>query len=148
MLDVEEGVEGALTAYDAILAKGMPAFHPTSDIRLTDYATGYFAVQGVAEDIPLDGQQQVGFYCADLTLNVYTDGNSKIISLRNVMPTELVRQNVTLPVIYDDALSASAVLSDATDFDMYLAFLDGKTTTTLTGEWTDNVRCSGPLNLS
>ena len=64
------------------------------------------------------------------------------------MPTELVRQNVTLPVIYDDALSASAVLSDATDFDMYLAFLDGKTTTTLTFEWTYNVRCSVPLNLS
>lgn len=148
LLDVQEGVEGALTAYDAILAKGTPVFHPTFDISLKDYATGYFAVQGAAEDIPLDGQQQVGFYCADLTLNVYTDGNSKIISFRNIMPTELVRQNVTLPVIYDDALSASAVLSDATDFDMYLAFLDGKTTTTLTFEWTYNVRCSVPLNLS
>lgn len=43
------------------------------------------------------------------------------------MPTELTRQNVTLPVIYDDALSATALLSDSTDFDMSLAFLDGKT---------------------
>ena len=32
LLDVEEGVEGALTAYDAILAKGTPVFHPTFDI--------------------------------------------------------------------------------------------------------------------
>lgn len=148
LLDVQEGVEGALTAYDAILAKGTPVFHPTFDISLSDYGTGYFAVQGTAEDIPLDGQQQVGFYCADLTLNVYTDGNSKIISLRNLKPTELVRQNVTLPVIYEDGLSASAVLTDTTDFDMYLAFLDGKTTTTLTFEWTYDIRCSVPLNLS
>lgn len=148
LLDVEEGVEGALTAYDAILAKGTPVFHPTFDISIKDYAAGYFAVQGIAEDIPLDGQQQVGFYCADLTLNVYTDGNSKIISLRNIMPAELVRQNVTLPVIYDDALSAAAVLSDSTDFDLYAVFLDGKNTTTLTFEWTYNVRCSVPLNLS
>lgn len=64
------------------------------------------------------------------------------------MPTELTRQNVTLPVIYDDALSATALLSDSTDFDMSLAFLDGKTCTTLTFEWTYNVRCSVPLNLS
>ena len=33
-------------------------------------------------------------------------------------------------------------------FDMSLAFLDGKTSTTLTFEWTYNVRCSVPLNLS
>ena len=135
-------------AYDAILAKGTPVFHPTFNIALSDYGTGYFAVQGYAEDIPLDNQKQVGFYCADLTLNIYTDGNSKIISLRNIMPTELTRQNVTLPVIYDDALSATALLSDSTDFDMSLAFLDGKTSTTLTFEWTYNVRCSVPLNLS
>lgn len=148
LLDVQDGVEGALTAYDAILAKGTPVFHPTFNIALSDYGTGYFAVQGYAEDIPLDNQKQVGFYCADLTLNIYTDGNSKIISLRNIMPTELTRQNVTLPVIYDDALSATALLSDSTDFDMSLAFLDGKTSTTLTFEWTYNVRCSVPLNLS
>ena len=131
---MQDGVEGALTAYDAILAKGTPVFHPTFNIALSDYGTGYFAVQGYAEDIPLD--------------NIYTDGNSKIISLRNIMPTELTRQNVTLPVIYDDALSATALLSDSTDFDMSLAFLDGKTSTTLTFEWTYNVRCSVPLNLS
>ena len=148
LLDVQEGVEGALTAYDAILAKGTPVFHPTFDISLFDYGTGYFAVQGTAEDIPLDGQQQVGFYCADLTLNVYTDGNSKIISLRNLMPTELVRQNVTLPVIYEDGLSASAVLTDTTDFDMYLVFAGGKTTTNVTFEWTYDIRCSVRLNLS
>ena len=136
------------SAYDAILAKGTPVFHPTFNIALSDYGTGYFAVQGYAEDIPLDNQKQVGFYCADLTLNIYTDGNSKIISLRNIMPTELTRQNVTLPVIYDDALSATTLLSDSTDFDMSLAFLDGKTSTTLTFEWTYNVRCSVPLNLS
>ena len=112
LLDVQDGVEGALTAYDAILAKGTPVFHPTFNIALSDY------------------------------------GNSKIISLRNIMPTELTRQNVTLPVIYDDALSATALLNDSTDFDMSLAFLDGKTSTTLTFEWTYNVRCSVPLNLS
>ena len=130
LLDVQDGVEGALTAYDAILAKGTPVFNPTFNIALSD------------------GQKQVGFYCADLTLNVYTDGNSKLISMRNIMPTELTRRNVTLPVIYDDALSATALLNDSTDFDMSLAFLDGKTSTTLTFEWTYNVRCSVPLNLS
>ena len=31
---------------------------------------------------------------------------------------------------------------------MSLAFLDGKTSTTHTFEWTYNVRCSVPLNLS
>ena len=146
---ISDGSNFAVSAsYYSELAKGTPVFHPTFNIALSDYGTGYFAVQGYAEDIPLDNQKQIGFYCADLTLNIYTDGNSKIISLRNIMPTELTRQNVTLPVIYDDALSATTLLSDSTDFDMSLAFLDGKTSTTLTFEWTYNVRCSVPLNLS
>ena len=148
LLDVQDGVEGALTAYDAILAKGTPVFNPTFSIALSDYGTGYFAVQGYAEDIPLDSQKELGFYCADLTLNVYTDGNSKLISMRNIIPTELTRQNVTLPVIYDDTLSATAVLTDSTDFDLNVAFLNGNTSTTLTFEWTYNIRCSVPLNLS
>lgn len=148
LLDVQDGIEGALTAYDAILAKGTPVFNPTFSIAMSDYGTGYFAVQGYAEDIPLDGQKELGFYCADLTLNVYTDGNSKLISMRNIIPTELTRQNVTLPVIYDDTLSATAVLTDSTDFDLNVAFLNGNTSTTLTFEWTYNIRCSVPLNLS
>ena len=35
LLDVQDGVEGALTAYDAILAKGTPVFHPTFNIALS-----------------------------------------------------------------------------------------------------------------
>ena len=148
LADVADNIEGAVTAYDAILAKGTPVFHPTFYINVTDSGTDYFRVTGEAADEPMDGQQQVGFYCENLTLDIYTDGNSQIISLRSVMPSELEKITSTLPVIADDGLSASAVCDAATTYDLNLAFLDEKNSTTVTFEWKYNVKSNAPLNLS
>lgn len=148
MQDVEDGIEGALTAYDAILAKGKPVFHPTFYVNVADFGTDYVRVTGEAVDEPLDGQEQVGFYCSNLTLNVYTDGASQIISMRTVMPTELKKVNSTLPVIAEDGLSAAAVCDITTGYDLNLAFLDGNKSSVVTFEWKYDVKNSAPLNLS
>lgn len=148
LFDIEEGVEGAQTAYDAILAKGTPVFNPTFFINMMDNGADYFRIMGEATDEQLPGQQQVGFFCHDLTLNVYTDGNSRILSARSIMPTELEEVLVTLPVISDDELSASIKCDKSTTFDLNLAFLDGKTTSVVTFEWLYDVKNSAPFNLS
>ena len=148
LYDMEEGIEGAQTAYDAILAKGTPVFNPTFFINMMYNGADYFRVMGEATDELLPGQQQVGFFCHDLTLNVYTDGNSQILSARSLMPTELKEMLVTLPVIADDGLSANIKCDKTTTFDMNLAFLDGKTSSVVTFEWTYDVKNSVPLNLS
>ena len=88
LMDLEDGIEGAQTAYDAILAKGTPVFNPTFFINMMDNGTEYFRIMGEASDEQLPGQQQVGFFCHDLVLNVYTDANCQILSARSLMPTE------------------------------------------------------------
>ncbi len=148
LMDIEDGVEGAETAYDAILAKGTPVFNPTFFINMMDNGTEYFRIMGEATDELLPDQKQVGFFCHDLTLNIYTDGNSQILSARSIMPTELTEVKVTLPVIADDALSATIKCDKTTTFDVNLAFLDGKTSSVVTFEWLYDVKNSAPLNLS
>ncbi len=149
MLDVQDGIEGALTAYDAILAKGTPVFNPTFLINVSDYGTDYFRVTGEAVDELLPGQQQFGFFCDDLKLDIYTDGASQILSARSIMPTELQSySHVTLPVISDDSLGCSIMCDKTTTYDVNLAFLDGNVTSTVTFQWSYNVKSSTPLNLS
>jgi len=146
--DVEYGVEGANTAYNAILAKGTPIFNPTFYINVTDSGTDHFRISGEAVDELLEGQQQLGFFCSDLQLNVYTDGASQILSMRSIVPNELVARNTILPVITEDGLEGSLVCNETSFYDINFAFLDENTTTTVTFEWKYDVRNSTPLNLS
>ncbi len=148
LLDVQDNIEGAMTAYDAILAKGTPVFNPTFLINVVDNGTDYFRISGEAIDELLPDQQQLGFFCKDLKLDIYTDGASQILSARSIMPTELQQYRVTLPVISDDSLSCAIVCDATTSYDVNLAFLDGNTSTTVTFQWSYSVKNSTPLNLS
>lgn len=148
LADVADGVEGALTAYDAILAKGKPVFHPTFSINITDFGKDFVRVSGEATDVPMDGQKQLGFFCDNLMMNVYTDGQSRILSMNTYAPTELEKVRYVPPVVADDGMTAQAICDITTAYDFNLAFLDGATKTTVTFEWKYDVKNSAPLNLS
>ena len=148
LLDVADGIEGARTAYDAILAKGTPVFTPSFFINIVENGADYIRLSGEILDVPLENQKSEGFYCENLTMNVYTDGASRVISLRNSMPQEVALRTVSLPVITDDGLVATTRFDAEALYDMNIALVSGNTSSVVTFEWTYNVKNAALFNLS